>query len=340
MTELNSPTTPAAQSTAATTDAALFDLTGRAQLELSGQDRQSFLHNFCTNDVNRLQPGEGCEAFLTNVKGRILGHIIVSATDEALWIDSVPGSNEPIAAHLDKYLITENVEIVDCTSQLGLLCLIGPRSADWLSEQTGENVELPVWGQHPVSEQGRLDLFGNEVIVRRVAFTGHLGYELVIGHELRESLLERIQSTGVVLGSPDVFEALRIEAGFPHYGIDLTDANIAQEAGRTQQAISFIKGCYLGQEPIARLDALGHTNKELRPLTLASGPVPDPGTSVTSTDGEAVGSITSAALSPARDQPVALAMLKTKSFAAGTDLFVGDTPATIISPDASGQTFC
>jgi hypothetical protein len=128
---------------------------------------------------------------------------------------------------------------------------------------------------------------------------------------------------GIVPAGAAVFEALRIEAGFPRYGVDITDDNIAQEAGRTRQAISFTKGCYLGQEPIARLDAMGHVNRELRGVRLADGPVPLPMSAVFDEGGgQQVGTITSAALSYADNKPVALAMLKTHATRPGTNVQV------------------
>lgn len=293
----------------------LFDLSDRVQIELRGADRQTFLNNFCTNDVKALRPGEGCEAFLTSIKGRILGHLIVSAGVDSLWIDSVAGSNSPIVAHLDKYLITENVEIVDRTGDLGPLCLVGQYSPDWLAEHASVG-DLPLWGQQAAT------IDGIEVVVRRVGFTQLPAFELVVAHIQRSALENAVLVRGVEYGTAEQFEALRIEAGFPHYGIDLSEENIAQEAGRNEQAISFKKGCYLGQEPIARLDALGHTNKELCRLRITARPVPMAGEKVQSIDGKDVGHITSAAMSIESASPIALAMLKTAHTKPGTTVLV------------------
>jgi folate-binding protein YgfZ len=299
----------------------LFDLSDRIQIELRGADRQTFLNNFCTNDVKALQPGEGCEAFLTSIKGRILGHLIVSVDVDSLWIDSVPGSNTFIASHLEKYLITEKVEIVDRTAELGPLCLAGSQSADWLAEHAGVG-DLALWGRQPAV------IDGIEVVVRRVAFTPQPGFELVVAHTQRSALQNAVLVNGAEYGTLEQFETLRIEAGFPHYGIDLSEDNIAQEAGRNEQAISFKKGCYLGQEPIARLDALGHTNKELCRLRLSAGPVPTAGDAVQSLDGKDVGRITSAAMSTESATPIALAMLKTALTKPGTTVMVSSDDQT------------
>ncbi len=127
------------------------------------------------------------------------------------------------------------------------------------------------------------------------------------------------------------FDALRTEAGFPLYGIDITDANLAQEVNRTAQAISFTKGCYLGQEPIARIDAMGHVNQQLRGIRLSAGPVPAAGTEVLTTDGDPrkIGQITSAAMSYGTNLPVALGYLKRNYDSPGLEVGVASSAATI-----------
>lgn len=302
----------------------VFDLSNRVQIELRGADRQTFLNNFCTNDIKSLQPGQGCEAFLTSIKGRILAHLIVAAAEDSLWIDSVPGSNAAIVGHLDKYLITEDVVILDRTDNMGPLCLVAEESPQWPQSLAGIE-ELPLWGQQIVAIEGI------DVIVRRVGFASSAAYEFVVAHDQREALTQVLTAAGATIGSADTFEALRIAAGFPHYGIDLTEENIAQEAARNDQAISFTKGCYLGQEPIARLDALGHTNKELRVLQLADGPIPESGVAVTNQSGDDVGRITSAAAHEEDKPPVAMAMLKTSATPAGTELTIGEATAIVRS---------
>ncbi len=313
------------QHTYATTNIALFDLGERAQIELRGNDCQSFLHNFCTNDIKKLSPGEGCEAFLTNIKGRILGHIIASATDESLWLDSEPGTSNFIVSHLDKYIITEDVSITDRSADFAPLLLVGPQAEAWLTTNIHDFTSPNLCGQITSS------LDGVEVIVRRVGFTSQPSFEIIPSSEDVKHVWQSITDAGVQPASQDTFEALRIEAGYPRYGVDITDANLAQEANRTEQAISFTKGCYLGQEPIARLDALGHVNKGLRCLQLADGPVPAPGTPVLSAAGDEVGQITSTALSPSSGHPIALCLLKSSSVSQKTELLVGKLQAVVVA---------
>src|SRR5260370_117532 len=116
------------QYTAARTGAAVFDLTGWTQVELAGSDRAKFLHNFCTNDIRALAPGAGCEAFITNVQGKVLAHVFAYAGDGTLDLIAAPGSAERIVKHLSRYQINEDVTFSDRTAERGLLLVAGPET--------------------------------------------------------------------------------------------------------------------------------------------------------------------------------------------------------------------
>lgn len=295
-----------AEYAAAQSACALFDQPGRTQIELTGSDRARFLHNFCTNDIRSLQPGHGCEAFVTNVQGKVLAHIFVYAEPESLWLDSVPGCADRVLAHLQKYQISERVDFHDRTAETALLFLTGPDASTTLHAAGALGADLPPL-QHV-----RTTCAGQAIHVRRNDLLALPGFQIVCPVAGASDVRDRLLAAGARLASAPVFDALRIEAGFPEYGRDITDANLAQEVDRTESAISFSKGCYLGQEPIARIDALGHVNQQLRGLRLASGLIPAVGSDVVSTDDEArpLGKITSAALSFGSDFPVALAYMK------------------------------
>ncbi len=287
-----------------TRDAVLvFDVSDRTQIELTGADRAKFLHGFCTNDIKLLTPGQGCEAFLTNIKGRVVGHVFVFATQTSLWLDTVAGQGESIIPHLDRYLIREDVQFVSRTDR-GELFLTGPHAAQLLMLDEG----LPPYG-HVARES-----FGQPFDIRRIDLFGPPGFLISLPHPALEAMKMSLLAVGCVSGSGELFESLRIAAGFPRYGIDITDENLAQEVARTKECISFIKGCYLGQEPIARLDAMGHTNRELRRIRFAPGLPPTAGVKVLAaeTDDEA-GVLTSVAPLPtATGELLALGYLKTK----------------------------
>ena len=308
--------------------AALFDLNDRTQIEITGTDRATFLHNFCTNDIKRLRAGEGCEAFVTSVKGRVLAHIFVFAAPESLWIETVPGSGESLIAHLDRYLITEDVQLHDRTGAVGELFVSGPEAAGSLDRLGMDVGELAPFGHAPVTS------LPHPLFVRRVDLLAQPGFLLSAPRVHLADLWSRLTAAGLRPAGHAAFEPLRIEAALPQYGVDITDDQLAQEVARIRQAISFTKGCYLGQEPIARIDALGHVNRELRGLECESGPVPAAGTPVLAADtGAEIGQVTSAAFSDGRQAPVALGYLRRQYTKPGTAVRVGDAVATVFWPE-------
>ncbi len=302
-----------------------FSLDGRTQIEITGNDRAKFLHNFCTQEIKNLAPGKSCEAFITSVKGRILGHIFVFATENSLWIDTVPDQETFLIAHLDRYLISEDVAFHPRTAEWNEIYLTGAQ-ADASLQQLGLDVTSLNRGEHR-----RAECQGINVVVRRVDWFGEPGFLLNVAVADALKFRELLENHGIARGTPDAFEARRIQAGLPHYGIDLTEENLAQEAGRTATAISFKKGCYLGQEPIARIDALGHVNRELRSLEMESSAVPPSGTPVLSeSDAKEIGRITSSAYAVDDQKTYALAMLQSRFTSPGTTVRV----ATADGPEA------
>ncbi len=288
----------------------LFDLSDRTQLELTGNDRAKFLHGFCTNDIKSLTPGQGCEAFVCNIQGKVLGHIFVFCTETSLWIDSVPGQEDALFAHLDRYLINEDVQIHRRSAEFG---------------------DLYVQHEH---RPAALEEFAR-LTMRQVDWLGEPGWLISCARQNIGTVAGGLADSENGLSDRSVWNALRIEAGFPLYGVDVTSDNLAQEVGRTERAISFHKGCYLGQEPIARIDALGHVNRELHRLALDGGEVPAPGTPLLDPQNRAqVGVITSAAQSVTLPgKIVALGYVRTKFSGPGSTLVIaaanGDTSAMV-----------
>ena len=307
----------------------LFDVSDRTQIEVTGRDRVKFLHSFCTNDLQKLQPGQGCEAFVTNVNGKVLGHIFVFAERDSLWLESVASSAAPLLAHFDKYVITEDIRFADRSAEFVELLLVG-ESSTALLEQLGLSAAKLARNEHLTH--------GNDVLpaqsVRRVDWFGSPTWLLSIPVAQRDPAQQALIQAGASLGDVELFHSLRISAGFPLYGSDISEENLAQEVGRTTLAISFTKGCYLGQEPIARIDAMGHVNRQLCRLEIASGSPPVAGTSVfdkPAPDGKAIGTITSAAKNRLADadKPIALAYLRTAFAKTGSPVVVDDSEASV-----------
>ena len=312
---------------AAKSEAVLFDVSDRAQIEMTGKSARKFLNNFCTNDINRLGAEEGCEAFVTNVKGRILAHIFVFVTDGSVWIETNRHVEEALLAHFDRYLISEDVQLHSRTDQFGELFVTGPDSTKKLSSLNIPSNTLGLL-EHTISHRGDYNL-----VIRRVDLLGQPGSLLSVDRTRLLDLWQELTASGIRPGGAEAFHPHRIESGFPLYGLDLTDDNLAQEAARTQRAISYTKGCYLGQEPIARIDALGHVNRELRILRLNSTPAPEAGAVIRDENGREIGAITSSAMVPGEDRSVALGCVRSSHAKPETAVIVcaddREIPATV-----------
>ena len=295
---------------AARTSVAVFDLSDRTQIEVTGADRVRFLHSFTSNDIKRLKPGQGCETFVTNLKGKVVAHVFVFCGENSLWLDGTPGQQEAIISHLGTFLLIDDVQFIPRTKERGELFVSGPLAAQLLQLDEGTAV-----GSTIQRETASLSIH-----IRRVDLLGSPGFLMSVPREQTEGVKRSLFGLGVAVGTRELFELLRVEAGYPQYGVDITDDHLAQEVARTKQCVSFNKGCYLGQETIARLDALGHTNRELSRLQFDSSVVPIPGTVVYDMAGTSeVGVITSAAIETSGDPAqasqsvVALGMIKRPS---------------------------
>ena len=297
-------------------DALLFDLGDRAQIEMVGPDAQRFLHNFCTNDITRLQSGQGCEAFVTNAKGRILAHILVFVGTDSVWIETAAHVEQTLLAHLDRYLITDDVRLYSRTEERGELYLSGPASCEALTALNILSAPLECLEQTVIRHEGV------DVAIRRLDLLNHAGFLLSADRTALVELWRALTSHGVRPGGAQAFHAHRIESAFPLDGLDLNNQILAQEAARTHQAISFTKGCYLGQEPIARIDAIGHVNRELRGLAIDGLSWPEPGDTIAAADGHEIGSITSSAVVPGAGRSVALGYLRSNHTEPGARVLV------------------
>jgi folate-binding protein YgfZ len=294
-------------------DVALVDLGHRTQIEVGGADRASFLHNLSTNEIRKLSAGSGCEAFLTTAQGKTLAHAFVFATSESLVIDTVAGEAETILNHLNHYLVCERVELADRSHEWSELLLSGPnakRLLEGLSDAQLPEARLANATGH---------LADRSVSLRRADLAGPGGFLISARSEDVAAVRAALERAGAVPCGNGAFEAARIEWGFPCFTHDISDNNLPQEVARDARAISFTKGCYLGQETVARIDALGHVNKTLVGIRFEGPSVPPLGLQL-SAAGQVVGQVTSAAYSPRLGTPLALGYVRRGSNAPATRL--------------------
>jgi folate-binding protein YgfZ len=284
---------------AAITAAALFDTSSTGKLVLTGPDAPMFLGNLSTNDIKNLPLGGGCEAYFCDTRAKVqfaawIYHVMLGG-EHALWVETTPGRNEALAKYLDRYLISERVEIADRTSEYMQFHLAGPNSRAVLEKLLGESLpDLPEFA-HLERDLGS---------IRRHDPVGVPGFDIVC--KSRPAL-------DVVEGSPETYETLRIEAGTPLFGPDIDENRFVMEVGRAARAVSYSKGCYLGQEPIVMArDRAGHVNRAFLGMKVLDGGPPPPGTKLFR-DGQEVGAVTSSCHSPRLGLPVALGYLRWKN---------------------------
>ena len=318
---------PEAEYLALTREAGFIDLSFRSRLCLLGADREKFLHGQITNDVLRLKTGEGAYAALVTGKGKLESDLFVYKLQEELLLDFEPGLSGRVNDRLSKYVIAEDVQIVDVTPFYNLLSVQGPRSRELLASAT--SFLLP---ETPLSWLNTASANGDLYIVRNDRF-GLTGFDLFVPSADTLSIAEMIDKTIKPVGL-DACEISRIENGIPRFGIDMDETNLAPEALR-ENAISYAKGCYIGQEVIARIRTYGQVAKALRLLHLPDElqHLPQKGEKLFK-DGKEVGFITSSTLSPKHGAKVALGYVRKGANTPGEMLSVcaaAGPVATIIS---------
>ncbi len=309
----------------ARTDAIAFELFSFGKLSLRGKDRAAFLQNFTTNDVVKPGVGSGCETFVTTAQAKIVAWFRVSVRPEELYAHMEPGIIANVIAHLGKYVIGEQVEFVDQTDADLLWHVCGPNVVQKFV-QVG--IDVSSWSPW---QNGEWKWGGVQVWLQRCDFLGVPGFFVSARKQDRAQVEAGLQEAGVKVLSGDdpAWTMLRVEAGSPAYGVDFDESNLPQEVNRTEQAISFTKGCYIGQETVARIRAYGHVNR-----LLAGVKFRDELTSVEEMtayadswrgtrlihNGKEVGKVQSVAFSPRMGCGLGLALVRREHVAPGTKL--------------------
>lgn len=303
--------------------AAVVDRSDRVRLEVAGPDRVRFLHNLTTQDVKHLKSGEGGEAFVTSPQGKTLGYASLLATDSHLLLRTDREGWGPVLPHLTRYGVFDDVTLDDASNRTFEWHVAGP-GADRLLNAAGA-ASLPEGELRHVEAR----LGGVDVRLVRETLTAGGGLTIIGPREgasaAEAALVEAAGDEGLLRLSPEDFDWLRIEQGTPVAGRDVTPDNLPQEVARDTRTINFVKGCYLGQETVARIDALGHVNKLLCGLLVDSAEAPPAG-AVLEAEGKPIGTITSAAFSPPRGRVVALGFVRRGHTAPGTALRTAGDP--------------
>ncbi len=292
--------------------AALFvDRQDLGTLVVTGPDRASWLGGIVTCDVADLRPGEGRWGLLLTKPGKILADLAVVTGEDALYLGIPKTVLERALDFLSEFLIMEDAALTDEAARFAWSSLHGPEATRVAAELARE---FGGWSAG-------------------IDWTGLGGAALVVPEAARAALERSVRGRpGVVVATEGDFRALRVERLLPLYGADMDDQRSPHEASIERRAVSWTKGCYLGQEAVCMQEMRGKVKRRLAVLAVESAEVPAPLSKVTGTDGARVGETRSAVRSEVFGGPIALALLSTDASRPGTRLFVGEAPATVVEP--------
>lgn len=274
--------------------AAWIDLSARGRIVARGRDRARLLHAITSNEVKKLVPGSGCYAFLLTPQGRIQADLNLFCFADHILLDTEPDTREKIHQHIKRYIIADQVELEDVTAGTACVGVEGPDALRIL-ESLGAPMPAPdfahaAWGEHTVAA---------------VTATGQPGARVF--SSASAELIAQLEAAGVKPATAEDVRVTRIENARPRYGDDIRETTLPQES-QQMHAVSFNKGCYIGQEIVERIRAMGHVNKKLMRVELEGDAIPDPGTKTAVNGNEA--EITSAAFSPEAGKVLALAYVR------------------------------
>ena len=300
---------------AATEGCALIDVSERGKLALTGAEAKDFLHGQVTNDILGLEPGHGCYAAFLTHKGKMLGDLRILDFGDELFLDCERSALQPLFTLIHRFKLGREVELHKRTLQSGLLSLIGPRSR----EVAGAAALGPAEHDNAAAEI-------DGVPVRLVET--YLGVDVLCSAEDTERVTAALSAAGAVAVPEPVLDIVRVEHGRPRYGVDLDDSVIPQEADLNERAVSFTKGCYVGQETVARLFYKGKPNRHLRGLRLSA--LATPGAELTA-GGRVVGRLGSVVISPVHGI-IGLAIVRREAAPGDTVLVGNDGVSATLTP--------
>ncbi len=304
---------------ALTRDVALLDRSYVGRLSCTGEDALDLLNRLSTNELMNLETGRGTATVLTSNKGRILDVLVVLKLSDRLMVLTAPQSRKKVAEWIDFYTFVEDIVLQDVTEETAMISVAGPKAAQLLSGLDG--VDVASMGRY---DSTQVSIGGVDASIFRTDFVGPHAYDLLVpaadGPRLRDELSSQGDKAGLRRVGLEALEAVRVEQGVPAYGRELTEAFNPLEAG-LRELISFTKGCYVGQEVVARLDTYKKVQKELVGLRWDADTAPPPGARLL-LDGKQIGVVTSVVRSPRQMKAIGLGYVRKAHAKPGTVLSV------------------
>ncbi len=302
-----------AEARAARAGAVLIDRSARDFLRIRGDKVRGVLQGQLSNEIASLGAGAGCYATHLDAKGRMISDVVVQVEDaNSVLLEVERGMGAELARRFAPFAMLDDLEIERLDGERRLL-VVGPEAADCLGELlAGDGLaDLPAYAFV------RATFGGEAVVVSARAETGERGHQLAAPVATLARLARELLGRGIRPGGSEAFEILRIEAGTPVWGRDMDGRNLPPECG-IPHAVSYTKGCYVGQETVARMKTYGQANKGLRGLRTTS--LMPPETVLETREGKTVGRVTSSVWSPHLEAPIALGYVQRDHLAAGTAL--------------------
>jgi aminomethyltransferase len=299
---------------AATEGAAVVEKDWDGLVRVTGSERVSWLQGMVTNDVQKLSPGTGCYAAHLTSQGKIVAQMHVLADEDALWLSSERASVPRLLAAFDKLLIMEDAQLTDASEEYSILGVVGPKAAESLARWMGGPLALTGSYSHRRMDNSRI-------------VASDLGYEVWVPRGDAGNVIRSIVDAGAVAIAHGVWDVLRTEAGIPVYGVDIDETTTMPELG--EAGISYDKGCYIGQEVVAKVKYIGHVNRRFAGLVLSGSEIPESKSPIRKS-GREVGYVTTSLFSPRLRKSIALGFLSRAAYAPGTEVEVGAQTATIV----------
>ena len=294
--------------------AGLIDLSAtRGRIRVSGSEATMFLNGLITNDVKNLAQNRWMPAVFPTVQGRLIGAVrVIRGSEPAFLIDTEMASHEAVLKTISRFTLAGDFKVADVTSETALLSVQGEKAAEAV-EKVFET---------PVSELPTNGVVEASVTIIRASHTGEEGFDIIAGASRKAELQQALETAGAQPIGADTFEILRVEAGIARFGQDMDETNVVPETN-LDAAISYTKGCYVGQEIIVRIKHRGHPAKKLTRLRFETDQQIEAGAVIRSTDNQEIGRVTSAVISP-RMGSIGLGYVRYEYLADGTRVVVGD----------------
>jgi folate-binding protein YgfZ len=278
-----------------------------------GTERASWLQGMVSNDVLKLAVGQGCYAANLNAQGKLVAPMTILMDEESIWAGVERTCIEKLASAFDRLIIMEDVQLQNVSNEYEVLGVVGPAAGNVLESWLGEPLHLNSLYDHRQFPECR--------VVR-----GELGYDVWIRREISDKALRAIAGSGAVAIARGVWDVLRTEVGLPVYGVDIDETTTLPELG--EQGISYDKGCYIGQEVVARIKYIGHVNRRFVGFVCESQDLPEIQAKVLLNNKD-VGYVTTSLVSPGIGKPIALGFVSRAAAAPGTAVEIAGAERTV-----------